>query len=281
MNANKLQTTYDTRAHALKVLKEICVKCVKHAKEVLTEVEGKWVLDEDKLEELMTREEWNNVYGTGADEAESKEVKVIKADKAPKTKKTKIVKASPAELPDSTDLMEIELDKKCENKTVDEITGATAYSTPAMEVVQAVTEAVKVYNGNVFGFSEHGFENCPSCGTHLSNGVGVHGQEVNGLIIKHLNFEFACLGCGEEFGPEITTVVEKTKRVIKNHSSIEKPVEVSRRIIQAMKDSGNINRKECIAACVAVGVTYWTADQVHYKLCVKPIKDAKLAAETK
>lgn len=46
-------------------------------------------------------------------------------------------------------------------------------------------------------------EHCPHCGVHLSNGIGHHGQEVNGKIIRHAAKEFACLACGEEFGPEL------------------------------------------------------------------------------
>jgi len=44
---------------------------------------------------------------------------------------------------------------------------------------------------------------CPHCGVHLSNGVGIHQQEVNGTHIQHEEFEFECLACGGEFGPAI------------------------------------------------------------------------------
>jgi hypothetical protein len=54
---------------------------------------------------------------------------------------------------------------------------------------------------SVHGFETHGFVACPHCGTHLSNGVGEDGQEVNGKYIRHSKFQFACLACGEEFGP--------------------------------------------------------------------------------
>jgi len=61
----------------------------------------------------------------------------------------------------------------------------------------------------VTGFSVHGHLNCPHCGTHLENGVGTHLQEVNGVEIQHDKFEFACLACGEEFGPAITKTARK------------------------------------------------------------------------
>lgn len=48
-----------------------------------------------------------------------------------------------------------------------------------------------------------GHTTCPSCGISLSNGVGHHLDEVNGKKIKHERYEFVCLACNEEFGPEI------------------------------------------------------------------------------
>lgn len=56
---------------------------------------------------------------------------------------------------------------------------------------------------SVSGYDEHGLINCPHCGTHLSNGVGADRDEVNGRVIKHNKHKFACLGCGEEFGPAL------------------------------------------------------------------------------
>jgi hypothetical protein len=56
---------------------------------------------------------------------------------------------------------------------------------------------------SVYAFESHFLTHCPSCGTHLSNGVGEHGQEVNGKAIKHDEFEFACLACEHEFGSPI------------------------------------------------------------------------------
>lgn len=49
----------------------------------------------------------------------------------------------------------------------------------------------------------YGEVNCPHCGINLDNGVGAHGDEVNGEIQKHETHIHACLGCGEEFGPLI------------------------------------------------------------------------------
>ncbi len=56
---------------------------------------------------------------------------------------------------------------------------------------------------SVSNFSIHGLTSCPSCGIHLSNGIGEDKQEVNGKIIRHDTNQFACLACGAEFGPAI------------------------------------------------------------------------------
>lgn len=46
---------------------------------------------------------------------------------------------------------------------------------------------------------------CPHCGIDLDNGISCHSDRdvVNGKLISHDQFEYACLGCGEEFGPKI------------------------------------------------------------------------------
>ncbi len=69
--------------------------------------------------------------------------------------------------------------------------------TPLTALILAEAEA------SVFGYAEHGHINCPGCGAHLSNGVGEHGDEVNGTRVKHERFKYECLACGQEFGPEI------------------------------------------------------------------------------
>lgn len=63
---------------------------------------------------------------------------------------------------------------------------------------------------DVYGLEDHDLTHCPECGIHLSNGVGVHNQEVNGKKIKHNKFEYCCLACTAEFGPAIRKSVSKT-----------------------------------------------------------------------
>lgn len=106
-----------------------------------------------------------------------------------------------------------------------------------------------------------GHVNCPHCSIHLTNGIGEHGQDVNGKPIKHEKFFFACLACGGEFGPEITKAPVKTKtdgfltEPVKQ-STIQKPCSVVWDI--AIKMDG-ARRKDVIQACVDAGVSYYTA----------------------
>lgn len=70
--------SYSTKANALRALKSICEKCVKFAKQIIREEEGRFVFDEDKIEEFMTTKEWQEVYGASGsglpvEEEESKE----------------------------------------------------------------------------------------------------------------------------------------------------------------------------------------------------------------
>ncbi len=68
---------------------------------------------------------------------------------------------------------------------------------------KAAKNTLSADESSVYGQTIHGHTHCPACGTHLSNGIGEHNQDVNGKPIKHDRFQFACLACGEEFGPAI------------------------------------------------------------------------------
>lgn len=89
------------------------------------------------------------------------------------------------------------------------------YITEGMKVSQAVAESVMedMYDG---------YTHCPHCGIHLSNGVGLHNDEVNGKKIKHEKFELCCLACNEEFGPEI-----KVKREVKSTGEVREAMKTS------------------------------------------------------
>lgn len=108
------------------------------------------------------------------------------------------------------------------------------------------------------------FVNCPHCGIHLENGIGVHLQEVNGKVIKHKAFEYECLACGEEFGPaiaeEATKATPKRKIEITNHSTIERPTKTVWHIADEMSAANpQVRRKDVIAECVRRGIAFYTA----------------------
>lgn len=80
----------------------------------------------------------------------------------------------------------------------EDMTGATVDP-----VTSAIVKPAPDDTSSISHFSVHGLTHCPSCGIHLSNGIGEDKQEVNGKIIRHDTHQFACLGCGAEFGPAI------------------------------------------------------------------------------
>lgn len=90
----------------------------------------------------------------------------------------------------------------------------------AFEEPQQVEEAVEVaqeaelteYQQELV--NHYGHFNCPHCDITLSNGVGEHGEIVNGTRIKHDEFQFVCLACDGEFGPKIKT--PKARKPVQN-----------------------------------------------------------------
>lgn len=117
---------------------------------------------------------------------------------------------------------------------------------------------------SVHGFSTHGLLRCPSCDSHLSNGVGNHGDEVNGKAVKHASHQYACLGCGAEFGPALKKKVAAAKttdaKTHQNSSSIERPTKAVWHIADEMKAANpEVRRKDVIAECMARGIATFTA----------------------
>lgn len=116
-----------------------------------------------------------------------------------------------------------------------------------------------------------GHVECPHCGIHLSNGLGdfegmvdIHGSER--AAFKHQQKEWACLGCGGEWGKDIviapTRAASKTGRTYPNRekSNVAKPSE----IVWAIADADRtMLRKDVVAAAVAKGVTPNTANAAY------------------
>lgn len=97
---------------------------------------------------------------------------------------------------------------------------------------------------SVSGYDEHGLINCPHCGTHLSNGVGIDRvQEVNGRVIKHDTHKFACLGCGEEFGPALKRARAATGAVAGPRPAMSQSLKLDRRILHV--STGVIYENAC------------------------------------
>src|SRR5574343_1485505 len=88
-----------------------------------------------------------------------------------------------------------------------------------------------------------GFSHCPHCGIDLANGVGEHMQEVNGTYIKHERFQYECLGCGEEFGPEIAQPTTRTVKTMGPRPAMVESLKLDRRITHV--DTGTEYKNAC------------------------------------
>lgn len=140
------------------------------------------------------------------------------------------------------------------DRLIKEVDGSFQFDATEAELVQ-VYETTPVIDG---------FVRCPSCGAHLSNGVGHHNQDVNGTLVKHEKYVYACLGCGAEFGPAIHGKKAKAAsgktRVVGGTSTTSRPCKTVWNIADDMfKANPSVTRKEVVAACVQAGVTEGTA----------------------
>jgi len=128
-----------------------------------------------------------------------------------------------------------------------------------------------------------GHAECPACSVHLSNGVSDfdgmeerHGSQREAL--KHQKHEWACLGCGAEWGAEIKPAgrsAGKAKSAPSRHylerSTVEGAVGIVWALCAEMPDAG---RKEVIAAAVEKGVAFNTA-RTQYQKWFKAQKTTK------
>ena len=115
----------------------------------------------------------------------------------------------------------------------EDMTGAT---------VDPVTTAIIKPMAESRLINEYGAEVCPHCGIDLRNGVGQHLQEVNGTYIKHEKLQYACLGCGQEFGPEIVRRSPSGKPVTPR-PAMSQSLKLDRRI--TCVDSGKVYANAC------------------------------------
>lgn len=81
---------------------------------------------------------------------------------------------------------------------------------------------------------EHfGVTHCPHCGVHLENGVGWNDD---GMTKCDTN-EYVCLGCGEEFGPELKAKSESLSEAIRK--SWQDPTTAAKRSQRSAVKVGN------------------------------------------
>lgn len=130
--------------------------------------------------------------------------------------------------------------------------------------IEAAPVAEEDDGSSVHGYADHGFIHCPSCGIHLDNGVGEHDQEVNGKAIKHDKLQYACLGCGEEFGPAIpgkaAPKAKATRAPVVNTSTAERPCKLVWQIADDVNAATpGAKRSVVLAECVRQGVAFYTA----------------------
>jgi hypothetical protein len=125
-----------------------------------------------------------------------------------------------------------------------------------------VAPSVSEIGDDVYAYNIHGLLNCPHCGCHLSNGIGEHMDEVNGNYIKHDKYQFECLACNKEFGPEILKPLKGSKatHTVANFSTVERPCKKVWWIADEMITTNpKVKRGAVLAECVKQGIAFYTA----------------------
>lgn len=111
-----------------------------------------------------------------------------------------------------------------------------------------------------------GYSHCPHCGINLDNGMtDFDGMaEVNGRgekeAFKLMKHEWACLGCGGEWGAPIVLKGSKARgaplRHYTNKSTVDGAVAMCHSIYNANPD---LRRKDAIQKAVDAGIAFYTA----------------------
>ncbi len=120
---------------------------------------------------------------------------------------------------------------------------------------------------DAYYIKEFGTAHCPNpkCGVHLENGV----QDYENLLdatddkkvraeIKLMKKEYLCLGCGEEFGPDLEAKPEPVKRGPVNKGAVQ--------IVWDICDANvGERRKDVVETCVQAGINFHTAKTQYQK----------------
>ena len=105
----------------------------------------------------------------------------------------------------------------------------------------------------------YGVAYCPHCGIHLDNGCSSHDPQYNEFdktwMYNHDKYLHCCLGCGEEFGPELE-VVETPKKTGKKHP---KNMTLRAQLFERFAAGDSVKKCE-----IEFGITYGNA-HYHYR----------------
>lgn len=143
-----------------------------------------------------------------------------------------------------------------------------------------MTTPVEMTPDDLEQFERFGHVHCPSCGVHLSNGVGdfagmVERTESLEDALHQQDHEHECLGCGHQFGPKITLEEAqaryKSVKKYENKSTVTGAVALVHEIAASMPDA---RRKDVIQACVDKGIAFYTA-RTQYQKWFKAKKSAQ------
>jgi hypothetical protein len=107
------------------------------------------------------------------------------------------------------------------------------------------------------------FSHCPSCGIHLDNGYQTDFNMRADGYEGNKKYEYICLGCTAEFGPEIYREAKPVSAGSKpklNKSAIERPCKAVWDIAERMHNANpETKRRDVLIQCEKEGIAYYTA----------------------
>lgn len=151
--------------------------------------------------------------------------------------------------------------------------------TAEMAVITVKTEDIPEHNDcRVPVIGE--FTHCPHCHIDLLNGYQTFDNlNSEGADVSSMKYEYICLACGEEFGPEINRInipkeTESTHEIL-NKSSISNPCKTVWNIAEKMHaEQPGVRRAQVLEACVNAGIAYYTA-RTQYQAWLSACKEMK------
>lgn len=133
--------------------------------------------------------------------------------------------------------------KKFQDRATAERRCAELAHSVVIDPVETPTTAALVAEAENHPYSYTGHTNCPHCGIDLRNGVGHHGDEVNGTRIKHDRYQYCCLGCDTEFGPEVARPAGRVVKSMGPRPAMSASLKLDRRITHL--DTGLVYANAC------------------------------------